>query len=291
MKTILYATDYSENSAAALKYAREMSNQMGTRLVVTHVFDYPTVLGTEMLSEPFAQLEKDAFKTHRTKLEQFCEKYLGGNWENPNIQLEAMENKSVMKGIISVADEWHAYLIVIGMKGGSAIREMIMGSTTKHLIEKAPCPILSIPADVSHMPIKTIVYATDFEEEDVYAIRKLAEMAEQFDAEIKVIHISTKEEYKGERQMEWFKEMLHEKVKYGRIDFELLFTDDVFDALRIYLGDTGADLMVMLEREKGGFLKKWFHQDLVKKMESYGRVPLLSFRGANHQLFYFKQAL
>ena len=168
---------------------------------------------------------------------------------------------------------------------------MIMGSTTKHLIEKAPCPILSIPADVSHMPIKTIVYATDFEEEDVYAIRKLAEMAEQFDAEIKVIHISTKEEYKGERQMEWFKEMLHEKVKYGRIDFELLFTDDVFDALRIYLGDTGADLMVMLEREKGGFLKKWFHQDLVKKMESYGRVPLLSFRGANHQLFYFKQAL
>ncbi len=135
-----------------------------------------------------------------------------------------------------------------------------MGSTTKHLIEKAPCPILSIPADVSHMPIKTIVYATDFEEEDVYAIRKLAEMAEQFDAEIKVIHISTKEEYKGERQMEWFKEMLHEKVKYGRIDFELLFTDDVFDALRIYLGDTGADLMVMLEREKGGFLKKWFQQ-------------------------------
>ncbi|MBD0777545.1 universal stress protein [Maribacter sp. ANRC-HE7] len=291
MKTILYATDYSGNSVAALKYAREMLNQIGTRLVVTHVFDYPTVLGTEMLSEPFPQLEKDAFTTHRSKLEQFCEEHLGRNWENPKIQLEAVENKSVVKGIISVADEWHAYLIVIGIKGGSVLREMIMGSTTKHLIEKAPCPILSIPADVSHAPIKTIVYATDFEEEDVYAIRKLAEMAEQLDAEIKVVHISTKEEYKGEIQMKWFKKMLHKKVTYKRIHFELLFAEDVFDALRIYLGDKNADLMVMLEREHKSIIKKWFHRDLVKKMESYGRVPLLSFRGANHQLFYFNQPL
>ena len=291
MKTLLYATDYSENSVAALKYAHKMSEQMGTRLVVTHVFDYPTVLGTEMLSEPFPHLEKDAFKTHRTKLEQFCEEHLGGNWEDPNIKLEVVENKSVVKGVIAVAQEWHAYLIVIGMKGGSALREMIMGSTTKHLIEKALCPILSIPSDASHVSIKTIVYATDFEEEDVYAIRKLAEMAKQFDAKIKVVHISTKEEYKGEVQMEWFKTMLHEKVTYERMDFELLFTEDVFNALRIYLGDTNADLMVMLEREHKSIIKKRFHRDLVKKMETYGRVPLLSFRGANHQLFYFKGAL
>jgi len=291
MKTILYTTDYSENSVAALKYARKMSEQMGTRLVVTHVFDYPTVLGSEMLSEPFPQLEKDAFKTHRIKLEQFCEEHLGSKWKTPNIQLEAVENKSVIKGIISVADEWHAYLIVIGMKGGSAIREIIMGSTTKHLIEKAPCPILSIPSDASHVSIKTIVYATDFEEEDVYAICKLAEMAEQLDAVIKVIHISTKNEYSGDMQMKWFKKTLREKVTYEHIDFDILFTDDIFDTLRIYLGDINADLMVMLEREHKSIIKKWFHRDLVKKMESYGRVPLLSFRESNHQLFYYKQAL
>lgn len=290
MKTILYATDYSENSVAALKYAYEMSKQMGTRLVVTHVFDYPTVLGTEGLDEPFPHLEESAFKSHRAKLEKFCEEYLGSVWKAPNIQLEAVENKSVLKGIISVANEWHAYLIVIGMKGGSVLREIIMGSTTKHLIEKGPCPILSIPSDVSYLPIKNIVYATDYEEEDVYAIRKLAEMANQLDAHIHVVHISTKDEYKGEMQMEWFKEMLHKKVTYKRMDFELLFTEDVFNALRTYIGDTNADLIVMLERKHNNIFKKWFHRDFVKKMESYGRVPLLSFRGANHQLFYFKAA-
>ena len=264
---------------------------MGTRLVVTHVFDYPTVLGTVGLDEPFLHLEESAFKSHRLKLEKFCEEHLGSVWKVPNIQLEAVENKSVIKGIISVATEWHAYLIVIGMKGGSVLREMIMGSTTNHLIEKGPCPILCIPSDASHVPIKNIVYATDFEEEDVYAIRKLAEMADQLDAHIHVVHISTKEEYKGEMQMEWFKEMLHKKVTYKRMDFELLSTEDVFNTLRIYLGDKNADLMVMLERKHKSIIKKWFHQDLVKKMESYGRVPLLSFRGANHQLFYLSVVL
>lgn len=291
MKTILYATDYSENSIAALKYAHALNTQLGNRLVITHIFDYPTVLGAEGLDEPFPHLKETAFKNHRAKLEKFCEEYLGSEWNDPNVQLEVIENKSVIKGIISKAEEWHAQMILVGMKGGSGLRELIMGSTAKQLIEKAPCPVLAIPSDTSHVAIKTIVYASDFEEEDIYAIRKLVEIAKPLGAEIKIVHISTKAEYAGDLQMEWFKEMLEEKVDYQKMDFQLLFSEDIYDSLRVYIGDVGADLMVMLEREKKGFLKKWFHQDLVKKMESYGRVPLLCFREGHHQLFHFSGVL
>lgn len=288
MRTILYATDYSKNSAAALIYAHGLSIQMGTRLVITHVFDYPRLLGLEGLDEPFPHTEENAFKQHRINLEEFCEEHLGAKWKDPNIQLEPVENESVLHGIISKADEWHAAMIVVGMKGVSKLRELIMGSTTKKLIEKTPCPVLAIPADTSHAAIKTIVYATAFEEEDIHAIKKLVEIAQPLAAEIKVVHITTENEYSGETQMEWFKDMLNEKVHYKNIDFELLFSEDVFGSLRTYLGEVDGDLMVMLEREKRGFLKKWFHQDLVKKMESYGRVPLLSFNECNHQTLYFK---
>ncbi len=291
MKTILYATDYSENSVAALKYAHKMSEQLETRLVIAHVFDYPTVLGMEGLDEPFPHLEKDAFKLHRSKLEKFCAEHMGNAWQEPNIQLEAVKNKSILHGIIATADEWNAYLIVVGVKGESGLREVIMGSTTKHLIEKAPCPILAIPADASYNPIKTIVYGTDFENEDIYAIRKLVEMAKQFDAEIKVIHITTKKELAKANQMEGFKNLLQQKVKYERMEFVHLVSENIFDALRSYLGEVGADLVVLLERKKKGVFNKWFHRDLVKKMESYGNIPLLSFRGSNHQIFYFKKAL
>ncbi len=291
MKTILYATDYSKNSIAALKYAHKMSKQLGTRLVIVHVFDYPTVLGMEGLDEPFPHLEKDAFKLHRSKLEKFCTAHMGNAWETPNIQLEAVENKTVLNGIIATADEWHAYLIVVGVKGESGLRESIMGSTTKQLIEKAPCPILAIPADTSYSPIKTIVYGTDFENEDIYALRKLVEMAKQLDAEIKVIHITTIKELDKANQMDSFKNRLLQKVDYERMEFVHLVSDNIFDTLRNYLGEVGADLVVLLEREKKGVFKKWFHGDLVKKMETYGNIPLLSFRGSNHQIFYFKKAL
>lgn len=291
MKTMLYATDYSENSIAALKYAKEMAKQLKYRLVITHVFDFPIVLGLEGLDEPFPHEDENGFKRHRNKLERFCEEHLGSTWKAPNIQLQPAEHNSVAKGIISVAKEWHAQIIITGVKGQNTLRELIMGSTTKRLIERAPCPVLAIPVDANYTPIKTVVYATDFEEEDVYAIRKLAEMAEKLQADIKIVHISTRDEYKGEMQLDWFKDLLGKKVTYNKMEFMLLFSEDVFKSLHDYLSDVNADLMVMLEREHEGLLKEWFHRDLVKRMETYGKVPLLSFREGNHQLFYFSAAL
>ncbi|MBT8292271.1 MAG: universal stress protein [Eudoraea sp.] len=291
MKTILYATDYSKNSAAALQYAHKMSEQLETRLVIAHVFEYPTILGMEGLDKPFPHEEKDAFKHHRSKLEEFCTEHIGTAWQMPNIQLEAVKNKSVLNGIIATADEWHAYLIIVGVKGESGLREVIMGSTTKQLIEKAPCPIMAIPPDASYNPIKTIVYGTDFENEDIYAIRKLVEMADQFNADVKVVHITTKKDLAKGNKMEAFKNMLLQKVEYEHMEFVHLVSQNIFNALKKYLREVEADLVVLLERTKRGVFKKWFHRDLVKKMESYGNIPLLSFRGSNHQIFYFKKAL
>ncbi len=287
MKTLLYATDYSENSIPALKYAYALSEKLGMRLVITHIFEFPSILGAEALDNPLPHIQEVAYKTNRTKLEELCKEHLDGDWDSPNLRLEASENNSVLKGILAKAEEWHSQMILVGMKGETGLREMIMGSTTKKLIEKAPCPVLAIPSDMDNTQIKTIVYATDFEEEDILAIQKLTEIAKPLDAQIKVVHISTKHEYAGNLLMDWFKELLESKVDYHKIEFELLFSEDIFDSLRDYLGVTNADLVVMLEREKKGFLKKWFHKDLVKKMESYGKVTLMSFNEHNLKTLYF----
>ncbi|SDE45303.1 Nucleotide-binding universal stress protein, UspA family [Pricia antarctica] len=289
MKTILYATDYSKNSVAALKYAQKFSKTMDSLLVVTHVFGYGMVTESVVLDDP--ELRKNALKANRTRLEEFCKEYLGEDRKKTNIQIVPIENMSIVDGVIGVASEWHAQIIVVGTKGESVLKEIFMGSTAKQLIEKAPCPIMTIPTEANYKPFKTIVYATDFEEEDVYAIKKLSEFAERFEAEIKMVHISTKKAYSGETQMEWFKDALLEKVDYGPLEFQLLLSENIFEALRTYLGDVGADLVVMLERKKSGFLKKWYHADKVKKMETYGKVPLLSFNEGNHEIFHFSAEL
>ena len=288
MKTILYATDYSENSVAALKYAHTISSKMNAKLLVVHVFDYPTMLDDLSLKgeDPFPDIEGDAFKKHNSKLNKFCNKILNNDLRNLNIEMEAIENKSVVKGIVLKADEIDAFLIVMGMKGGSALREIIMGNTTKHLLEKSPCPVLTIPSDASHTQIETIVYATDFEEEDLGAIDKLTEIAKPLNAKIRIVHISSLEESVGIGQMNDIREKIKKHIKYPNIDLDIFHSEDVFNDLKVYLGKVNADLIAMLERENKSLSSLIFHRDLVKRMESYGRVPMIIFNAKNQGIFH-----
>lgn len=287
MKTILLAIDYSKNAITALKYAYAISKKMDVNLLVIHVFDYPTVLGTKV-QEPFPHLEENTFKQKHSELEKFCKQHLGNNLEEINLSLEVVENKSVVNGIVSKADKSNAFMIIAGMKGTSVLKEIVMGNTTRQLINKAHCLVLAIPEEISYNPIKTMVYATDFKADaDIEVIKKLSGIAKMFDATIKVVHIATKKEYAGELQMKRFKETLNKKIAYQKIEFKMLFSNDIFESLRVYLGDVGADLVVMLERENTGFLKKIFHQDLVKRMEIYGKIPLMSYNENNFGLFHF----
>ena len=289
MKTILYATDYSENSVAALKYAHAMSSKMNAKLEVVHVFDYPTMLDSLSLKseDAFPDIEGDAYKKYNSKLSSFCKAHLDEELDKINVTVAAIEDKSVVNGIVSKAKEVNAFLILTGMKGGSALREVIMGNTAKHLIKRSPCPVLSIPGDTSPKLIETIVYATDFEEEDIGAIDKLTEVAKPFNAKIKIVHISSLKETIGKEEMKAIEEKIHKQIEYPKLEVVILYSDDVFNDLKIYFGNSNADLIAMLERESHGLASKIFHRDLVKRMESYGRIPLISFNAKNYSLFHF----
>ena len=284
MKTVLCATDYSENSEAALNYAYALCKDIGANLKVVHVFDYPTLLDDFSLEpkDPFPDIEGDAYKKHHLKLQEFCTRILNTELNELKVEIEAVENKSIVDGIVSKINETDAFLVVTGMKGGSALRELLMGNTTKHLIDRSPCPILAIPEDAGYTEIKTIVYATDFEDEDIEAIKNLVKIAQPINAAIKVLHIHTQDEHAFKIKMKGFEKLLEEQVEYKKLSIDLILSVSVFNSLRIYLGDVGADLIAMLERKEKGINKKWFHRDFVKRMETYGRVPLLSFNDANY---------
>ena len=281
MKTILYATDYSKNAETAIKYAHVLSSKMGATLLVIHIYNLPLILGLE-LEAFYDELDKTTFKKNQTKLINFCKKHLDKNLNLLNVKTYAFEDLSVVHGIISKASQHKASMIIIGMKKESALKELFMGDTSMDIIEKAPCPVLAIPIDADSQKLKTIVYATDFEEEDIGAIHQVSQIARKFKSTIKVVHISTAKESDGKVQMEWFKEMVGQKVTYKKIEYEVLSSNEVFIALKAYLETADANLVAMLERKKSGFLRNLFHRDLVKEMESFGKIPLLSFNEAKY---------
>ena len=280
MKTILYATDYSDQSIGALQIAQTLSQHMNASLVVTHVFSGST-LSSDFSEDTFPLPDKDLFEQHHKKLSNFCEKNSGNHWEKINASLEVVKNTSVVNGILGKIDEIFASVIIVGMKGESKLRGSFLGNTTTNLIDKAPCPVLSVPEIVNPEKLETVVYATDYEEDDIFAIKRLISIIKPFGAKICVVHISPEHEYVGDEQMEWFKEILLQKVQYENMQFDIIFSDQVFEELNQYLAKVDADLLVMLEREDRNFLKKVFRQDLVKKMKSHISIPLLSYNKIN----------
>jgi nucleotide-binding universal stress UspA family protein len=287
MKSILYATDYSIASISAMRYANSLGQMLNMRLVLTHVYDLPTVLGTQ-LQAPFPDLRKDTTEHERKKLTEFFDEYVGEETARPpEVVFEPVENMSVLSGIIAKSTDWHARMIVVGMKGESAIKDLVMGSTAKKLIDKAPCPVLTVPADHRFEQLTDLVYATDFEVEDLRALEKLVVLARAWNADVRVVHVTMDKEYAGASQMEWFKEMVAQKIDYDRIHFEVLKSDNIIYSLRDYSVSQHAGMIAMLERIQKGAAKKLFHRDLVKQMASNSRLPLLSFNERNLQTMFF----
>ena len=282
MKTIICAIDYSKNAVTALKYAYEISSKTRAELLAIHVYKLPLIMGLEF-DIFYDNLSKSTFQKNNKKLKDFCEKHLGKELKEMKVITYAFERVSISQGIISKASEFNASMIVIGMKKETAMKELFMGDTSIDLIEKAPCPILAIPESAGIGNLKTIVYATDFEQEDIGAIHKVSQIANKYKANIKVVHISTTKEKDGEMKMEWFKEMVLQKVTYKKIKYEVLVSDEIFNTLRFYLFSNNADLVAMLERKKSGFIRNLFHRGLVKEMESFGDIPLLSYNEANYE--------
>lgn len=276
MKTIVLATDCKEHSVPALKYAYFLSNNLNASLVVLHVYDIP-VVATSRSSRSAFKIKGFSHQEHLEVLKSFCSVNLGNELDRMNIRTDVVENISVANGILAKSKELMADLVIVGTKNKDSRRGLLAGNIAKTLTGKLSCPILVLPNIIKIKKPETIVYATDFEEEDIYAIKKLVDIIDIFKTQIRVVHISPQSEYSGYDQMEWFKEMLFQKVSYENISFQVFFSDNILEELNKHLINVDADMITMLEREDRGFFRRVMHRDLVKKMESQNTFPLLCF--------------
>ncbi|NAY92412.1 universal stress protein [Muricauda sp. JGD-17] len=282
MDSIIYATDFSQNSVSALKMAYAFSQKLDVKLMVLHVFDMNLTIANP-LSLTHAKKEKEAFARHGKALKEFCNTHLNLAQDEKNLRFEVKEHAIVKEGIHAAIKENSAGMLVMGLKGKSMLKEVFMGSNTKGMVDTSPCPVLAVPSSWEKYEMENILYATDFEEADIRSIDWLVNsLAVPFGSSLHVFHVGTKNEYAGEDQMQWFQEMLGQKVTYDGITFEMTHSEDVFGTLLKQVNDTKADVLVMLEREKEGFFTSLIQGDKVMQMISKGNVPLLTF---NKNLF------
>lgn len=276
MNKILHPTDFSENASKALDFAYGLSRKFNALLVILHVADLPTIMNSSSSVTSFTEMEEEKKASIIEQLEKYSSDHFKDIDGHANIQFKVNLNSSTVKGIIESINETGADLVVVGTKGQSKLKEVIMGSTAKGLVAKAHCPVLTIPENALFKETKQIIYASDYNENDIAALKKLADFAKVYNAEISVLHIFS-DERANDSETSVFKKLLTEQVKYAHLKYDTQVSANVAESLVGYLQDNKADLLVMFEKENSGIVNLLFHKDMVRKFATHTTIPLMSY--------------
>jgi nucleotide-binding universal stress UspA family protein len=142
--TIVCPVDFSDHSAAALRWATEWARHFGSRLIVVTVAD-PLLAGAAAIAYDVDLAQEQLLP----ELRDFVTKRSAGagvGIPSPDITVRVGDPATQ---IVALAQREHAQLIVMATHGLSGYRRMLIGSTTEQVLRHATTPVLTIPPSLS----------------------------------------------------------------------------------------------------------------------------------------------
>ena len=274
--TILCPTDFSECSLNAIEYAARLGEKYKARLILFHVLNREDYLKLSPLDESGryqSEFVKEKLKNlQKTVLIESLSKGL------IDCEIAQVEGK-IVSGTLEFAKSVSADLIVVGTEGMNELRENIIGSRTSRIVEQSEIDVLVIPRKVFFKKPRKLVYASDYLEEDKLAIQKVTELANFFDSEIDIVHVSNSQKAIDKSLHIAMVEEIQPFVRYEKTNYVLKsYRDDLALGLENYLQVAKGDMLVTLSKKKS-FFDQIFSKNLSKKMSYFLNKPLWVIKG------------
>jgi len=261
MKTIIAPIDFSDASHNALLFAAELSNRTSARLIVVNI----------------EQEGDDGIEVNK-KLEYVTSnlhKLFGSDLPCESV---AMQGNLVgtLKGLIGLHQP---DLIVMGTKGASGLKRILIGSNTVKVLANVQVPVLIIPEVARFEKFlnagkNRVVLATDlYELNNDDALDILKEIALLI-VEPKIRVVSVRPEKKDLDDLK----RMERNALVSRFTPEIpsewitVFSNSVLEGINFYLNkneDTG--LIAMIARDSGHLIQKHY----TREMASHTEFPLL----------------
>jgi nucleotide-binding universal stress UspA family protein len=151
IKNILYATDLSDNSAYALRYAINSAEKHDAQIHILHVleqlsprtWEYAYPFKLEMIRE---ETKQEFLKEIKKRLEEFCQRELK---DKPEC-MKRVASIQVIEGypegtILQKADESKADMVIMGTHSKGALAHAFLGSVAESVLNRIKVPVYIIP--------------------------------------------------------------------------------------------------------------------------------------------------
>ncbi len=261
LKTIVVPVDFSDEAGNALLFAAEISKRVSGHLTILHALQ-----GSE---------DEGEARQHLAKLEAELQNAFGSDLHCSSLVAQ--------DGLVPALDfqikTQHADLVVMGTKGATGLKRILMGSNTVKVLAHIKTPVLVVPhmarfEEFNRKGKNRVILATDLEEvekEETWDI--LAEITSlMIEPRLRILHVRPKNTRLGfhhEMERAALVSRFRENIETERIT---VFDSSVMDGIDFYLNkhdDTG--MVAMIARDSGGLFQRHFTHE----MASVTRYPLL----------------
>ena len=141
IKKIICAVDFSDNSKKAFEFAKALADRSSAALAVVYVV---SSIKMEKGFRKWKEMAEDDKKSYRddlisgaeNEMRSLSDKYSG---------VECIVKAGITYETINdIAVEKSTDLIVVGARGLSHLKSMVLGSVTESLIKSSPCPVMVV---------------------------------------------------------------------------------------------------------------------------------------------------
>jgi nucleotide-binding universal stress UspA family protein len=203
VKNVLFATDFSPTSEAALPYAVAICRRFGSTLHAVHVLSDASLMmmsgGVDYVS--MGTIYEDAHTEAKERLDEMSERIDGISHRN------YVGHGQVWKSLSGLIHENGVDLVVVGTHGRTGLGKLLLGSVAEDILRHSPCPVLTVGPKVSgraklpefstggrdlappELELRQILFATNFARNAALAAQDAVSLAAEFHSRLILMHV------------------------------------------------------------------------------------------------------
>lgn len=288
LNNILYLTDFSAPSEAALPFAVAIAREYGAKVHAFHILiPAPYVYATPETTVAGIEAQEEAAEAEMRKVQA---------------QLVGIQHESVIERGASIwpsleraIEDYAIDLIVLGTHGRTGAQKLLLGSVAEEVFRRSHVPVLTIGPSAQKgahggARFRRVLFATDFSNESLAAAPYAISMAQENQATLTLLHVmrgpeNPQDERATQDAISNATFQLHEMVpasaelwcraeavvRYGNAADEILKTAK----------ERSADLIVLGLRDVHGHIGAAIHLErtTAHKVVAHSTCPVLTVRG------------
>jgi len=144
-KRILVPTDGSDTAAAGIREAIKLAKDQNAEIRLVHVVDELVMVSPNMYGIVMDNVVGDLRTAGKSVLSSARDLVRNAGVAVDTELVEAFGGRAA-EYILTVAQDWHADIIVCGTHGRRGIRRIVLGSDAEYIVRRSPVPILLVRA-------------------------------------------------------------------------------------------------------------------------------------------------